>query len=165
MCENSRLKQIVYFKRPITHKNGPGNVLYQWFETIGAFSNGCFRTFLAAALTFLAAALNAPCALLWKHHRASLAPRPKQGSNPRRANKNARASLTPCGHMHAYHPSQRKQKREGIADMGDLFQGNMAPQGKQKREGHRCSSRSRSMVGHQGFEPWALGLKVPCSAS
>lgn len=135
MCEDSRLKQIDNFKRPITHKNGPGNVLYQWFETNGAFSNGCFRTFLAAALTFLAAALNAPCALHWKTPSRFLGPAPRAGFEPPWGKQNAKASLTPCGHMHAYHLSRRKQKREGIADMGDLFQGNMSPQGKQKREG------------------------------
>ena len=116
-------------------QNGPGNVLYQWFETNGAFSNGCFRTFLAAALTFLATALNAPCALHWKTPSHFLGPAPRAGFEPPWGKQNAKASLTPCGHMHAYHLSRRKQKREGIADMGDLLQGNMAPQGKQKREG------------------------------
>lgn len=36
---------------------------------------------------------------------------------------------------------------------------------KTKARGAHGSSRSCSRVGHQGFEPWALGLKVPCSAS
>ena len=115
MCENSRLKQIDNFKRPITHKNGPGNVLYQWFETNGAFSNGCFRTFLAAALTFLATTLNAPCALHWKTPSRFLGPAPRAGFEPPWGKQNAKASLTPCGHMHAYHLSRRKQKREGIS--------------------------------------------------
>lgn len=34
-----------------------------------------------------------------------------------------------------------------------------------KTRGAQGLSRSCSRVGHQGFEPWALGLKVPCSAS
>ena len=83
----SRLKQIVYFKRPITHKNGPGNVLYQRFETNGAFSNGCFRTFLAEAL-------NAPGALHWKTPSRFLGPAPRAGFEPPRDKQNARASLT-----------------------------------------------------------------------
>lgn len=44
MCVNHLLKRPRYFKRRFTHRNGLGNVLYQWFETNGVFSNGRFRT-------------------------------------------------------------------------------------------------------------------------
>ena len=44
MCVNHLLKRPRYFKRLVTHRNGFGNVLYQWFETNGVFSNGRFRT-------------------------------------------------------------------------------------------------------------------------
>lgn len=44
MCVNHLLKRPRYFKRRFTHRNGFGNVLYQWFETNGVFSNGRFRT-------------------------------------------------------------------------------------------------------------------------
>ena len=40
MCVNRLLKRPRYFKRLVTHRNGLGNVLYQWFETNEMFSNG-----------------------------------------------------------------------------------------------------------------------------
>ena len=45
-----------------------------------------------------------------------------------------------------------------------------APTGSNPCRGNKkATNRSRSlfysMVGRQGFEPWTLGLKVPCSAS
>ena len=40
MCVNRLLKRPRYFKRLVTHRNGFGNVLYQWFETSEMFSNG-----------------------------------------------------------------------------------------------------------------------------
>ena len=40
MCVNHLLKRPRYFKRRFTHRNGLGNVLYQWFETSEMFSNG-----------------------------------------------------------------------------------------------------------------------------
>lgn len=40
MCVNHLLKRPRYFKRLVTHRNGLGNVLYQWFETSEMFSNG-----------------------------------------------------------------------------------------------------------------------------
>lgn len=36
---------------------------------------------------------------------------------------------------------------------------------KQKREELSLLALSCVRVGRQGFEPWALGLKVPCSAN
>ena len=45
-----------------------------------------------------------------------------------------------------------------------------APTGSNPRTGNKNSDQPEliaffSMVGRQGFEPWTLGLKVPCSAS
>lgn len=39
------------------------------------------------------------------------------------------------------------------------------PSGRQQKSDQPESIAFFSMVGRQGFEPWTLGLKVPCSAS
>ena len=44
ICENHLLKCTGWFQKVVFAQNGLGNVLYQWFETNGVFSNGRFRT-------------------------------------------------------------------------------------------------------------------------